>query len=119
MKKTKLFTLFASLLFLAMPSAVLAQAHIYSEPTPRDLTYNGSSQQLLNPGDVDNGRWEYSLTSGGSWSSDIPTATSAGEYPVYAKVRAVDGPSYDVYIGPIIATISKAAPSYNTTPTAK
>ena len=120
MKKTKLFTLFASLLFLAMPSAVLAQLpRINSEPTPLNLTYNGNARQLLSPGDVDYGEWQYSLTSGGNWSDDIPTATSAGEYPVYVKVKAYDGPRYDVYLGPIIATIQKAAPSYSTKPTAK
>lgn len=120
MNKTKLFTLFASLLFLAMPSAVLAQEpRIYSEPTPRNLTYNGNAQQLLSPGEVRDGAWQYSLTSGGDWSSDIPTATSAGEYPVYVKVKADDGPRFDVYLGPIIATIKKAAPEFSRIPTAK
>lgn len=120
MKKTKLFTLFASLLFLAMPSAVLAQQpRIYSEPTPRNLTYNGNAQLLLSPGNVSYGEWQYSLTSGGDWSYAIPTATSAGEYPVYVRVLADDGTRYNVYLGPIIATIKKAAPSYSTTPTAR
>lgn len=119
MKRTKLFTLFASLLFLAMPSAVLAQPRIDSEPTPLNLTYNGSAQQLLSPGDVYDGEWQYSLTSGGDWSSSIPRATSAGEYPVYVRVRAYDGSRYDVYLGPIIATIKKAAPEFSRFPTAK
>lgn len=118
--------MFASLLFLAMPSAVLAQQAIEvlqplinSEPTPRNLTYNGSEQELLNAGSVSDGTWQYSLTSGGDWSSDIPTATSAGEYPVYVKVKADKGPHYDVYLGPIIATINKAAPEFRRVPTAK
>ena len=126
MKRIRLFEMFASLLFLAVPSMVMAQQaievsqpRIYSEPVPRDLTYNGNAQQLLSPGDVSDGTWQYSLTSGGSWSSDIPTATSAGEYPVYVKVKADDGPRYDVYLGPIIATIKKAAPEFRRVPTAK
>lgn len=97
----------------------MSQPRIYDEPVPRDLTYNGNAQQLLSPGDVSDGTWQYSLTSGGSWSSDIPTATSAGEYPVYVKVKADDGPRYDVYLGPIIATIKKAAPEFRRVPTAK
>ena len=111
--------MFASLLFLAMPSAVLAQPRIHTEPTPRNLTYNGSAQLLLREGDVDYGRWQYSLTSGGDWSYDIPTATNAGEYPVYVRVVAEDGPHYNVYLGPIIATIKKAAPEYRTEPEAR
>jgi hypothetical protein len=119
MKRIRLFEMFASLLFLAMPSAVLAQPRIHTEPTPLDLTYNGNAQQLLSPGDVDYGRWQYSLTSGGDWSYDIPTATSAGEYPVYVRVVASDGPHYNVYLGPIIATIKKAAPEFSRIPIAK
>ena len=104
---------------MAQQAIEVSQPRIYSEPVPRDLTYNGNAQQLLSPGDVSDGTWQYSLTSGGSWSSDIPTATSAGEYPVYVKVKADDGPRYDVYLGPIIATIKKAAPEFRRVPTAK
>ncbi|MBO7368639.1 MAG: hypothetical protein J6U24_08625, partial [Paludibacteraceae bacterium] len=119
MKKTRLFTLFASLLLLAMPSAVLAQApEIESMPTPLNLTYDGNPQELVNAGSAYNARWQYRLNPSDSWSNSIPKAVNAGEYPVYIRLKSNYDSRYDIYPGAVIATIKKAAPEFSRIPTA-
>ena len=55
-------------------------------PTPkRGLTYNGEEQTLINQGHVEGGIMWYKL-GGGTYSTELPTATNAGTYTVYYKV---------------------------------
>lgn len=54
-------------------------------PTARSLTYNGQAQALLNAGSTSGGSLEYSMNNS-SWSTEIPTATNAGDYTVYYRV---------------------------------
>ena len=54
-------------------------------PTPRVLTYNTSSQALVNAGSTDWGTLQYSLDES-TWSTNIPEAINYGSYTVYYKV---------------------------------
>ncbi len=51
-----------------------------------DLTYTGEAQDLVTAGLATGGTLEYSLD-GETWSEEIPTATDAGEYTVYYRVK--------------------------------
>ena len=55
-----------------------------------NLVYTGSAQELVTAGVADGGTMQYKLGTDGTWSSDIPTATNAGEYTVYYKVLGDD-----------------------------
>lgn len=58
----------------------------YTAPTPKcGLTYNGGAQTLINQGHVEGGIMWYKL-GGGTYSTELPTATNAGTYTVYYKV---------------------------------
>jgi hypothetical protein len=54
-------------------------------PTPRVLTYNTSSQALVNAGSTNWGTLQYSLDNS-SWSTNIPEAINYGSYTVYYRV---------------------------------
>ncbi len=78
-------------------------------PTARELTYNGSEQELIVPGKLDAkyGTILYSLTrSASSFSTTIPKGTDAGTYRVYYKV--VGSADYkDIGVKNISVTIAK------------
>ena len=58
----------------------------YTPPTANPgLTYNGGAQTLINQGHVEGGIMWYKL-GGGTYSTELPTATNAGTYTVYYKV---------------------------------
>lgn len=58
----------------------------YTAPTAKTgLTYNGQKQELITPGSTEDGTMQYKL-GGGSYSTELPTATNAGTYTVYYKV---------------------------------
>lgn len=58
----------------------------YEPPTANPgLTYNGEEQILINEGHVEGGQMRYKL-GGGTYSTELPTATNAGTYTVYYKV---------------------------------
>lgn len=58
----------------------------YTAPTPkRGLTYNGGAHILINAGHTEGGIMWYKL-GGGTYSTELPTATNAGTYTVYYKV---------------------------------
>jgi hypothetical protein len=50
-----------------------------------DLVYNGSNQALVSAGSSTTGTVQYKLNDG-EWSTNVPTATEAGEYTVYYKL---------------------------------
>ena len=58
----------------------------YTAPSAKTLTYNGHAQDLVNAGSVTGGTMQYSLTSGGVFTSAIPTGMNADTYAVYYKI---------------------------------
>ena len=79
----------------------------YELPTAkRGLTYNGEEQILINEGHVEGGQMRYKL-GGGTYSTELPTATNAGTYTVYYKVVG-DASHNDTAEQSITVTIGKA-----------
>ena len=72
-----------------------------------DLVYNATAQTLIVAGVAEGGTMQYSLD-GESYTSDLPTATSAGTYTVYYKVVA-DANHTDVEVATLTATIAQAS----------
>ena len=105
---------------LSVRLARYPDATLNSAPTAKSLTYNGSAQALVNVGSATNGTMNYSLDNR-TWSSSIPTATNAGTYTVYFKVKA-DATHADYAPMPntnkVEVTIAKATPTV-TAPTGK
>ena len=58
---------------------------ITAAPTPADLVYDGTAQNLINAGTTTDGEMQYS-TDGTNYSPTIPTGTDAGDYTVWYKV---------------------------------
>ena len=80
---------------------------VVTAPTAKTLTYNGSSQSLVNAGSTTGGTLYYSLNNS-SWSTSIPTGTNQGSYTVYYKVTG--GTNYvDVSADSVSVTIGKKA----------
>lgn len=87
-------------------------------PTAKSLTYNGSAQALVDAGSTNFGTLQYCLnSSGGTYSTSIPSGTNATNYDVWYKVVG-DSNINDVAPAKITVSIAKADPSY-TAPTAK
>ena len=102
---------------IARTNAVLT-----TKPTAvANLVYTGDALNLITAGVVDGGTMQYKLGVDGIWSSEIPTATNAGEYIVYYKVLGDDSHSdlIDDEKQQLTVTIAKAdaqvtAPTANT-----
>jgi len=76
-------------------------------PTANSLTYTGKAQALISAGTATGGEMQYSLD-GKTYSTDLPTATNAGDYTVYYKVVA-DSNHNDAAAQTVKVTIAKAA----------
>ena len=76
-------------------------------PTGKNLTYNGSAQELLNKdGKTSTGTLVYSLSQDeATFKSTIPTGTDAKTYTVYYRVKGDDNHS-DSEIGSVKVTIA-------------
>lgn len=85
-----------------------------------NLVYTGGALDLVTAGIADGGTMQYKLGDNGTWSSDIPTATNAGEYTVYYKALGDDNHSdlIDDEKQQLTVTIAKADAQV-TAPTAK
>lgn len=83
-----------------------------------NLVYTGSAQELVTAGVADGGTMQYKLGTDGTWSSDIPTATNAGEYTVYYKVLGDDNHGDFVAEDGIVVTVAKANATLTTAPVA-
>lgn len=70
-------------------------------PTAKDLTYNGNSQILINPGSSEDGTMYYKLPSG-NWSVSLPAGTDADTYEVHYYVKGdslhYDSPEYTLKV---------------------
>ena len=98
-----------------------AKTALTTKPTAvANLVYTGDALNLITAGVVDGGTMQYKLGVDGIWSSEIPTATNAGEYTVYYKVLGDDSHSdlIDDEKQQLIVTIEKADAQV-TAPTAK
>ena len=98
-----------------------AKAVLTTKPTAvANLVYTGDALNLITAGVVDGGSMQYKLGVDGIWSSEIPTATNAGEYTVYYKVLGDDSHSdlIDDETQQFTVTIAKADAQV-TAPTAK
>ena len=97
------------------------KAVLTTKPTAvANLVYTGDALNLITAGVVDGGTMQYKLGVDGIWSSEIPTATNAGEYTVYYKVLGDDSHSdlIDDETQQLTVTIAKADAQV-TAPTAK
>lgn len=98
-----------------------AKTALTTKPTAvENLVYTGDALNLITAGVVDGGTMQYKLGDNGTWSSDIPTATNAGEYTVYYKALGDDNHSdlIDDEKQQLTVTIAKADTQV-TAPTAK
>ncbi len=85
-------------------------------PVARKLTYNGKARALVIAGKAEGGTLLYS-TDNKTWSKKRPTATDAGSYTVFYRVKG-DADHSDVDTSSLKVTIAKAAPKV-TAPKAK
>ena len=88
----------------------------YIAPTVKNLTYNGSAQELLNAGSTNDGTIYYSIDNS-TWSTTVPSGINAGSYSVYWKLIGYNG-YCNVKINEINVTIEKLTPTV-VSPTAK
>ncbi|MBO7673592.1 MAG: hypothetical protein J6S63_01125, partial [Atopobiaceae bacterium] len=84
----------------------LQDAQVTKAPAAKQLTYTGSAQALVEPGEATGGEMAYSLD-GTRFDAAVPTATGAGEYTVYYKV-AGDKKHFDTKAESVKVTIAKA-----------
>ncbi len=95
-----------------------ANAALTTIPTAvANLVYTGGAHDLITAGVADGGTMQYKLGGNGTWSSDIPTATNAGEYTVYYKVLGDDNHS-DIAEANVTIGIAKAASTFGKLPQA-
>lgn len=80
-----------------------------------NLVYTGSAQELVTAGVADGGTMQYKLGTDGTWSSDIPTATNAGEYTVYYKVLGDDNHG-DIAEASVTVVVAKANSTFSKLP---
>ena len=80
-----------------------------------NLVYTGSAQELVTAGVADGGTMQYKLGTDGTWSSDIPTATNAGEYTVYYKVLGDDNHG-DIAEASVTVAMAKANSTFSKLP---
>ena len=95
-----------------------ANAALTTIPTAvANLVYTGGAHDLITAGVADGGTMQYKLGDNGTWSSDIPTATNAGEYTVYYKVIGDDNHK-DIAEANVTVGIAKAASTFGKLPQA-
>ena len=87
----------------------------YIAPIAKNLTYNGSSQELLTAGSTNDGTIYYSIDNS-TWGVAVPSGINAGSYTVHWKLVANEG--YCDIRSEINVTIAKLTPTV-VAPTAK
>ncbi|MBR1485635.1 MAG: InlB B-repeat-containing protein, partial [Synergistaceae bacterium] len=93
-------------------------------PTAKNLTYNGSAQELVTAGEADGGTMQYALGTDSTtapttgYSTSIPQATEVGTYYVWYKVFG-DENHNDVAPACVTVTITENSSGGKTTPTVK
>lgn len=82
-----------------------ASGSVTTAPTAKSLTYTGSAQALINAGSTSTGTMQYKLA-GGSYSTAIPTGTTAQVYKVYYYSKGDANHNDSSEAGPISITIA-------------
>ena len=59
---------------------------VYTAPTAKWPTYNGTPQEVFNPGVSAHGTFYYSTTSSANWSASVPLQTDGGTFRYYWKL---------------------------------
>ena len=81
-------------------------ATVIARPSGKTLTYDGTSQKLINPGKAADGFMVYSLGGeNGPWSETIPEGRNAREYKVWYKAKC-DGVNGLVDSSPSYVTVT-------------
>ncbi len=84
-----------------------ADSSLTSTPTAKDLTYDGTAQELVTAGEATGGELQYKVDEG-TYSTDIPKGTEAKTYTVYYKV--VENENYNGIEETSISVEIKAQP---------
>ena len=95
----------------AVAVTIAKAAPKFTAPVANEPTYNEQPQALVTAGSTEDGTMLYSLD-GENWSTEIPTATNAGDYTVYYKVQG-DANHKDSEVASVIVTIAKAEAAYS------
>ena len=77
-------------------------------PAAKELTYDGTAQELVTAGTATGGELQYKLGADGTYSTSVATATDAGTYTVYYQVVG-DSNHNDVGENSVEVTIAKAS----------
>lgn len=87
-------------------------AMVDTHPTPKDLTYTGEAQVLINPGTSNTGTLKYALTYDGPYSTELPTGIDSNNEKPYVIFYYVEGDAQheDSEIQYIEAIIKRADP---------
>lgn len=89
----------------SVTASIISGNNTADTPTALELTYTGTQQQLVKPGNAKWGAMEYSLDNT-NWSTSIPTGKDAASYMVYWRVLATSN-YYPELQGTVNVTISK------------
>ena len=96
-----------------------AAATVTTAPQPvANLVYTGEELALITEGVGSGGTMQYKTGVDGTWSTELPKATNAGEYTIYHKVLGDDDHSDFVAEEGITVTIAKANAQFTTEPIA-
>lgn len=96
-----------------------AAATVTTAPQPvANLVYTGEELALITEGVGNGGTMQYKIGVDGTWSTELPKATNAGEYTIYYKVLGDDDHSDFVAEEGITVTIAKANAQFTTEPLA-
>ncbi len=96
-----------------------AAATVTTAPQPvANLVYTGEELALITEGVGSGGTMQYKTGVDGTWSTELPKATNAGEYTIYYKVLGDDDHSDFVTEEGITVTIAKANAQFTTEPIA-
>lgn len=96
-----------------------AAATVTTAPQPvANLVYTGEELALITEGVGSGGTMQYKTGVDGTWSTELPKATNAGEYTIYYKVLGNDDHSDFVTEEGITVTIAKANAQFTTEPIA-
>lgn len=79
-------------------------------PKGKDLVYDGTEQELLDPGYAENGTFLYSMEKDGEYTTEIPKAVEAGKYECFAYLKGNEGYSDSEKLSYTV-NIEKRAPS--------
>ena len=96
-----------------------AAATVTTAPQPvANLVYTGEELALITEGVGNGGTMQYKIGVDGTWSTELPKATNAGEYTIFYKVLGDDDHGDFVAEEGITVTIAKANAQFTTEPLA-